>query len=59
MSVKLAAQTLSNSVADAIDFCREELGMKEFEGSAATTSFIRTIDRLFDICNVRNFSDKG
>lgn len=44
----------SSSVADAIDFCREQLKLPEFENSEATSKFIRVIDRLFDISNSRN-----
>ena len=41
MNVSMAAQTLSASVANAIDFLQEEMAMPEFEGSEATTDFIR------------------
>ena len=54
MKVKWAAQTLSSSVADAIDFCRDDLHLKEFEDSQATTQFIRVFDGLFDLLNSRN-----
>ena len=53
MSVKLAAQTLSVSVADAIQFLSESK-VDGFEGSEATVIFIRTINRLFEIFNTRN-----
>ncbi len=59
MKVSIAAQTLSNSVADAIDFCREELNLNQFKGSKATTSFIRLIDSLFDVMNSKNLLAKG
>ena len=59
MKVNLATQTLSRSVADAIDFCRDSLKYPEFQGSEATTKFIRTIDSLFDIMNSRNIYGKG
>jgi len=42
MKVNIAAQTLSSSVADAIDFCRS-LNLKGFEDSEATTEFIRVV----------------
>lgn len=45
MKVKLATQTLSSSVADAIDFCREVLKLNQFNNSEATTKFIRYCDR--------------
>jgi len=62
MKAKLAAQALSLSVADAIDFCRDDLKLPAFEGSEATTAFIRKLDKCFDILNSRNpaqFGDKG
>ena len=54
MKVKLAAQTLSSSVADALDFCNFDLKLPAFKGSEATVLFIRTIDRLFDLMNSRS-----
>lgn len=41
-------------MADAIDFCRQQLNLEEFKDSEATSKFIRVIDRLFDIFNSRN-----
>lgn len=58
MNVRLAAQTLSSSVADAIGFLRTS-GYKDFIDSEATTNFIRIIDRLFDIMNSRNSFGTG
>lgn len=40
MKVKLATQLISNSVADALDFCRSKLMMEEFKDCAGTTNFI-------------------
>ena len=54
MKVSLAAQTLSSSVADAIEFCNLNLKMNDFCGSEATVKFIRLFDKLFDILNSRN-----
>ena len=59
MNVRLAAQTLSRSVADAIDFLREDLRMSEFQGSEATTEFLRNIDKAFDLCNSSSPISKG
>jgi hypothetical protein len=59
MKVKLAAQTLSASVADALLFCDRELKLPEFHNCAATVRFIRIIDRLFDLMNSRNPVAKG
>lgn len=50
MSVRIAAETISNSVADALDFLRNK-GVEEFVGSEATTKFIRRINNVFDISN--------
>ncbi|GFS26772.1 THAP domain-containing protein 9 [Elysia marginata] len=54
MSVKLAAETPSTSVADAIEYLREDKKMAQFKGSKATFRFTRLIDKLFDICNSRS-----
>ena len=59
MSVKIAAQTLSSSVAAAIDFLQEEAQIPEFDGSEATTKFIRMVDKAFDMLNSRNPHAKG
>lgn len=58
MKVNIAAQTLSASVADAIDFCRS-LNLKGFEDSEDTTEFIRIVDTWFDILNSRNPHGRG
>ncbi len=59
MNVRLAAQTLSSSVADAIEFLDVSMKLPEFQDSQATVTFTRTIDRLFDILNSRNPVGKG
>lgn len=59
MKVNLAAQTLSASVADAIEFADQVLKLPEFTNSAPTVKFIRIFDRLFDILNSRNPFGKG
>ena len=46
MSVHLATQLLSRSVADGIDYCRDVLHLTEFEDSEDTTEFIRLFDFL-------------
>lgn len=53
MKVKYAANTLSASVTNAIDFLRQE-GLNDFKDSESTIKFIRIIDRLFDFLNSRN-----
>ncbi len=55
MNVQLAAQTLSSSVADAIEFLASSQEYKnKFPNSKGTIKFIRIIDQLFDILNSRN-----
>ena len=59
MKVNLAAQALSSSVADAIQYCSDVLKLPQFQGSSATIKFIRIFDQLFDILNSRNPFAKG
>lgn len=59
MKVKLAAQIFSTSVADAIDFCANDLKYSEFADSTPTTRFIRLINDLFDILNSMNMKQSG
>ncbi|XP_065642839.1 uncharacterized protein LOC136074451 [Hydra vulgaris] len=59
MKVKLAAQTLSQSVADALDFCANKLKLKEFQDCGPTINFIQLIDRSFDLLNSQNFIGKN
>ncbi len=58
MKVNLAAQTLSSSVADALDFCREDLQLEEFKNYEATSEFIRIFDSLFDCFNSKSLFGK-
>lgn len=53
MNVKLAAQLLSNSVADALEFLLVS-NHPDFVGCEETINFIRTIDQLFDLLNTRD-----
>ena len=52
MKVSLATQTLSASVADAMEFLRET-GISDFQHCRATVEFVRCMDTLFDIFNSR------
>ena len=55
MKVNLAAQTLSSSVADALEYCEGKLHeMPQFKGCGPTVKLIRMFDRLFDVLNSRN-----
>ena len=59
MKVHLAAQLFSSSVADALEYCEQELKYPQFSGCAATVQFLRTIDAAFDVLNSRNPLGKG
>ncbi|KYN27780.1 THAP domain-containing protein 9 [Trachymyrmex cornetzi] len=59
MNVQLAVQILSNSVANAIDFCRIDLKLQQFDNSTATSLFIRNINNIFDLLNSRNLLCKN
>ena len=51
MKARLAIQVSSRSTADAIDYCRDKLKLSQFQGSAATSRFLRVFDEAFDILN--------
>lgn len=51
MNVMLAAQTISKSVADAIEQLQKD-GYEEFENAEATVEFLRNFNDIFDILNV-------
>jgi hypothetical protein len=59
MKVKLAVQLFSSSVADALNYCDEDLNLPKFHESSATSNFCRTLDKLFDILNTRNSLSKS
>ena len=50
MNVRLAAQTLSSSVADVIEFLDKSTHLPSFCDSHGTVKFIRTIDIGYLIC---------
>ena len=54
MIVKLAAQVISDSVADAIEYYDKTLKLKQFENSEGTVRFLRIFNKLFDLLNSRN-----
>lgn len=59
MNVKLAAQTLSTSVANALDFCAIDLKLQQFNNSESTSLFIRNMNNIFDLLNSRNLLCKN
>ena len=59
MNVSMASQTLSSSVADAIEFLCFGMQMEEFQDSYNTEKFIFKVDMAFDMLISRNPCDKG
>lgn len=53
MNVKIAAQTLSNSTADSIEYLDTHAHHEKFQNSGATTSYMRIINNLFDTMNTK------
>jgi len=58
MNVKLAAQLLSESVAQSLQFCRDE-NLPGFDGCTATIKFLQLFNKLFDIMNSRTLHSFG
>lgn len=46
-------------MADALEYCANELKLPEFQGCETTVEFIKMFDQLFDILNSRNPLAKG
>lgn len=57
MKVRLAAQLLSRSVADALLYCKTK-NIQYFNNCNATITFCRHINDIFDFLNTRNFLSK-
>lgn len=51
MNVRLAAQTISNSVATSIDYLNTNLKMDGFFNSAPTSKYLRTFKNIFNVMN--------
>lgn len=54
MRVKIAAQTFSRSVSDALKFLEFDLKLTNFKGAEETANFCLLVNDLFDILNSRN-----
>lgn len=59
IKVKLTTQHLSQSVADALKFCKNNLKLKEFADSDATIQFIELFNLGFDKLNSRSVNCVG
>lgn len=58
MNVRLAVETLSNSVADSMQFLMER-NFQEFSDAAATNGFIRILNNIFDVMNSKRVIDSN
>ena len=58
MNVKIAAQTLSSSVAYALEYLMNA-GHPELQNAKGTIQFLRVIDKIFDLLNSRSIFGKG
>ncbi|KAF0687718.1 Uncharacterized protein FWK35_00039375, partial [Aphis craccivora] len=58
MKVKIAAQLLSSSTANALQFLLDN-NFQQFKNSEATIQYCRVIDQIFDFLNSRNPFSKG
>lgn len=56
MSVRTAVETISSSVADAMEYLMR-IGHTEFKNAGPTIKFIRTFDKLFDIMNTMSIKN--
>lgn len=57
MKVKLATQLFSQSVANALIFCNDQLKLKQFEGVDATANMLLILNDLFDILDSKVHSN--
>lgn len=53
MNVRMAAETISKSVATSIDYLNKVLKMNDFLDSEQTTEYIQTFNNVFDIMNTK------
>lgn len=58
MNVRLAVETISNSVADAMEFLMKK-GKKEFLNCSATVKFIRFFNNIFDVLNTKSIQSNS
>lgn len=57
MHVRTAVETLSNSVADSLEFLMNQ-GIHDFHNAAPTINFIRIFDSLFDVFNTQRIEHR-
>jgi len=59
MKVNLVVQTLSSSVAAALEICETDLDLKKFGGTSATARFCKIVNDCFDLLNSKNRFNKN
>lgn len=58
MKVRIAVQTLSKSVSDAIMFVSKDLALPQFQNVNVTCRFLKLFNGMFDIFNSQNLFAK-
>jgi len=61
MKIKLAIQLLSQSVAIALDFCKNNLNLEDFQNAGATIKFsniFNVIYKMSEVDSLRNWYNK-
>lgn len=58
MNVRMAVETLSLSVANAMEFLRD-MGYKEFQGCDATVEYIKYVNNVFDALNSKKSGERN
>lgn len=59
MKVRLATQLFSSSVADALEYCRSQLSMQQFQDCEGTINFINIMNNVFDVLNSHSIRPPG
>jgi hypothetical protein len=59
MKIKLATQSLSRSVAIALNFCKSNLNLEDFQNAEATIKFLHMFNDAFNILNSRSLNCYG
>lgn len=59
IKVRLAAQTFSKSMADALTYCTDYINLNSFKNAEPTVKFCNVIKDIFDFSNTRNFLSKS
>jgi len=59
MKVRLAVQTFSQSVADIMIYCKNNLKLTDFNNCDSTITLCININHIFDFLNTQNYLSKA